>query len=825
MRTTAGDVERALTSLSSGVSSVLKQNADEVERTLLGVSSEVARNFVGRADEIAAAVGKRSAELTKILDEKSSGLLAAIASKTDEFTSEVGRVTDTAVHSIQATGFAFTGTMMDNSSELARVINDAGTNATEAVNRSMRQLQQTAETAISHSTGTITQSMRELQHIAETTVNESTGAITRSVDESTGAFTRSITESTDAITRSVTDSTGAITRSVTESSTTITRTVQELHDKTQGVVEHSRQTATVTVAEMLETHGMLRSDTAALFERLREANGLLQEVLSGAQDNLSSIEHMLSSRVTEFVSTMNQLLERTGDTTHKMDDHIGSFYGLTTKVLRDLTELATQFDTHGRSLAQAVELVELSNRRADDTLGARRAAIESVVGALDTRTEDLDSRLKRFSGLLEESLAAAEARARDIARVVADSTAEGTRAIAEQHEAVRMTSEQERVRTADALRALYEQATNDAHMLFRDNAGDSQNMLQEAKDRFVEIVTGVKQMAAEMQRELDSTRQELRRGILELPQETAESASQMRRVIVDQIEALAELNRIVARHGRGMDAQQAEPVRRAQPEESVVVSMGGRGPRQVARADITGAPGPMPSNPPPTAFAPRRAESPSLSPAQGPGFGPGPGGPGPSPSGYAPGPGQGPGPGPAPGNRGGGWLTDLLSRASREPEAPRGDERPRADERPPMRPDDRPRADERPRNDDRQARPDDRASRHTIESLDSLSVDIARMIDHNAATELWDRYNRGERNVFSKRLYTMQGQKAFDEISKRYRADREFKQTVDRYIGEFERLLEEVSRDDRGQVVARTYLTSETGKVYTMLAHAAGRFE
>ena len=98
------------------------------------------------------------------------------------------------------------------------------------------------------------------------------------------------------------------------------------------------------------------------------------------------------------------------------------------------------------------------------------------------------------------------------------------------------------------------------------------------------------------------------------------------------------------------------------------------------------------------------------------------------------------------------------------------------------------------------------------------------MIDHDAAAELWDRYKRGERNVFTRRLYTMQGQKTFDEIRKKYRADREFKQTVDRYIGEFERLLEEVARDDRGQVVARTYLTSETGKVYTMLAHAAGRF-
>jgi hypothetical protein len=111
-----------------------------------------------------------------------------------------------------------------------------------------------------------------------------------------------------------------------------------------------------------------------------------------------------------------------------------------------------------------------------------------------------------------------------------------------------------------------------------------------------------------------------------------------------------------------------------------------------------------------------------------------------------------------------------------------------------------------------------------LESLDSLSVDIARMIDHDAAAELWDRYKRGERNVFTRRLYTLQGQKAFDDIRRKYQADREFRQTVDRYIAEFERLLEEVSRDDRGQVVARTYLTSETGKVYTMLAHAAGRF-
>jgi hypothetical protein len=189
------------------------------------------------------------------------------------------------------------------------------------------------------------------------------------------------------------------------------------------------------------------------------------------------------------------------------------------------------------------------------------------------------------------------------------------------------------------------------------------------------------------------------------------------------------------------------------------------------RADITGLA-------PPAAPA-RRADAPSLSPGAG--------------SGPAPAAGQGPGRS--------GWLSDLLTRASRDDQEPPRDGA--ADS----------------------ARGDDRTPRHSIESLDSLAVDIARMIDHEAAAELWDRYKRGERNVFTRKLYTMQGQRAFDEIRRKYRSDREFTQTVDRYIAEFERLLDEVSRDDRGQLVARTYLTSETGKVYTMLAHAAGRFD
>ena len=458
---------------------------------------------------------------------------------------------------------------------------------------------------------------------------------------------------------------------------------------------------------------------------------LLQEVLGGATENLSTIETTLSGRVAEFVTTMNDIGERSGASSSRFEEQMKAFQTGTGAILRDIAAAAEKFDVHGKALASAAEQIDASNRRTEEVLTDRREALDSVVNQVDSKVGDLDQRLKRFSALLAETFEAAEGRARDIARVLAEASTEGTKAIANQYELVRVTSDEERKRTTEALHAIYEQATGETSALFR-----------QTSERFIEVVRQMREMSAAMSREMEATRGELRKGILELPQETAESAAQMRRVIVEQIDALAELNRIVARHG-GATAEQ--PARRAEP----MAASGGRSEVRPARLDAAGG---ARSNPPPRRPEPQAA---------------------------------------APEGRGG-WLTDLLGRASR---------------------------------DDGEPAPDTRQARRAMESLDSLSVDIARMIDHDAAAELWERYKRGERNVFTRSLYTLQGQKTFEEIRKRYRSDREFKSTVDRYVGEFERLLNEVSQDERGQATARSYLTSDTGKVYTMLAHAAGRFE
>ena len=130
-----------------------------------------------------------------------------------------------------------------------------------------------------------------------------------------------------------------------------------------------------------------------------------------------------------------------------MDHHVGAFYGVTSKVLGDLGDLATQFDRHGKGLAELVNVIATSNLDVASSVAERKQAIEGLVSAVDERTEELDGRFKRFTSLLDQTLQAAEDRARDVARLVVEATSEGARAVAEQHAAIRSSTEQQSKQT------------------------------------------------------------------------------------------------------------------------------------------------------------------------------------------------------------------------------------------------------------------------------------------------------------------------------------------------------------------------------------------
>jgi hypothetical protein len=291
-----------------------------------------------------------------------------------------------------------------------------------------------------------------------------------------------------------------------------------------------------------------------------------------------------------------------------------------------------------------------------------------------------------------------------------------------------------------------------------------------------------------MQQELTRTREELKKGVLDMPAEAREASAAMRRAITEQIEAINELSKIVSRYA----GESTTPTSVAAPVEAVAHPASA--PRQIAHAEEARPKLPRPADveavgAPPEPFgrpagtasaggngASQKAALPAAQPADIRRSGNG---------------------------EGRGWVADLLRRASSS-----------EDEALPAA-----RTESAPD----KAGAGKRSPAQVVESLNSLSIDIARAIDHEASVELWDRYKRGERNVFTRRLYTMQGQKTFDELRRKYEHDGDFRKAVDNYIGDFERLLAQVSKDDADPSVSRRYLTSDTGKVYTMLAHAAGR--
>lgn len=103
--------------------------------------------------------------------------------------------------------------------------------------------------------------------------------------------------------------------------------------------------------------------------------------------------------------------------------------------------------------------------------------------------------------------------------------------------------------------------------------------------------------------------------------------------------------------------------------------------------------------------------------------------------------------------------------------------------------------------------------------------ELAYAIDHRTAADVWQRFRAGERGVLGRHIYTAEGQATFDDISRRYNREGDFRMAADRYVGDFERLLREAEQTDPEGRTVQTYLTSETGRVYLLLAHASGRLQ
>ena len=110
-----------------------------------------------------------------------------------------------------------------------------------------------------------------------------------------------------------------------------------------------------------------------------------------------------------------------------------------------------------------------------------------------------------------------------------------------------------------------------------------------------------------------------------------------------------------------------------------------------------------------------------------------------------------------------------------------------------------------------------------IESLNSVAIDIGRSLAPEVSETAWSAYLKGDRGVFTRRAVRLLDAGEQHAVATKYHADAEFRDGVNRYIGDFEAMLRAVLAQRDGAPMSVTLLSSDIGKLYVALAQAIER--
>jgi len=110
-----------------------------------------------------------------------------------------------------------------------------------------------------------------------------------------------------------------------------------------------------------------------------------------------------------------------------------------------------------------------------------------------------------------------------------------------------------------------------------------------------------------------------------------------------------------------------------------------------------------------------------------------------------------------------------------------------------------------------------------IDSMHSAAIDVGKILSDEVDEKAWESYLKGNRGIFTRRAVRLLGGSESRAIRSHYEGDREFQQSVNRYIHDFEAMLRRVLAERDGGMIAVTLMSSDMGKLYAALAEAIER--
>ncbi len=397
----------------------------------------------------------------------------------------------------------------------------------------------------------------EATRAVRASASEASTVLGRAISEIEGMFgarANSVTEALELRTREFNDVLGArsgeLAALLDSRSNSLLRTLEQRGSELVEAVISRSDEASRTLLESGErvassfvtTNDKLRREVAEIAERLSHSNELLNSLLASTSDNLEKIETQLNSGTAEFRAAIGHAVEATQLSSTELTGQVTNLRGVSKDIIEGVGAVVKRFEEQGSSLAGASRTLAEINRQIQSTVEERRPALEQLTSSLKQRSEELDGLMKSFTRIISETLKTAEERAAAVSRMLTENTAAATKGVIENFETMNRTAGTESRKASEAVR--------EANKTLIAEMGQA---ISEASKRFSEATREMRQATQQLQQDLETTREEVRRGVLEIPEEAREGAEAMRRVVGDQIKALSELSEIISRHGKTLD--------------------------------------------------------------------------------------------------------------------------------------------------------------------------------------------------------------------------------------------------------------------------------
>ena len=740
-----------------------------------------------RTKLLAASVSEQSAALDKTLKERTEafvttvghgalGLDRLLKDRTEAFAATVGE---------QAT--ALDKTLQDRSEQLTTLVGQGSA----ILDKTLKERTETLATTLGVGAGAIDRSLKERIQQLATSIGQGTEALDRTLQGHSEAFNAALTNQAALLGRSLQDRTEAFASAINQGAISLDRTLADrseaftnsLADRSKAVAlaigQHTaamdKQLAdrthevTTSLTERLQSIDSAFGQRAGEIDRVLAEHARAVEVTFGRQ--ASHLNELLGSNSIMIKQTADQVGAQSKEAIGVLTAQTHALREVSSGLLEQIHNLTQRFENQGQAILSAAKALDSSNTKIDSILESRHQAIIGLLHAVNTKGADLDNVMRSYAGMVESTLTNAETRAKQVGSALARDTAGQAQQALSQIERLREEAQAHTARAVGDLKSSFETVITQIG-----------RQLEQMRGQFDNASRGMRDAAQKTATDLDSLRQEMQRRMEGLPQQTAQATAAIRKALSDQLKEIEAITPVLT---RPQIPSSPEPYRQPQlpPRRDPFRGDEGRVPQYDAPPQHRFDAPDNASEAPLDLGAVAGSLSQQMSAAQhlerrGPG-----------------GQAQPEFRQPERRREGGGWsVGDLLTNAD-------------APGYPPQRPD--PFAPRAPRP-------------QAAGGSQGLRLDeIARAIDHRTAAEVWQRFRAGERGVLGRHLYSVDGQQTFDEISQRYDRDGEFRATVDRYIGDFERLLRDAEQNDPS--VMQNYMTSETGRVYLLLAHASGR--